>query len=182
MEKNRLPFKNNKNFKIAKNATYEQITDTLKNPKLKKYVIDDSTYLMINQVFDRIKETGYNKFSDIAKKFRDVIHDVNKKAPDDVVVYYLHHLENVHNSGKVKAKTAGKMLDDVLDIPSCFDIVLLAQAENNGKDHYFITQSDGFTPVKSPEGMFDDLKIPNDLEFIDKKIREFYDLINEEEK
>lgn len=79
---------------------------------------------MINQVFDRIKETGYGKFSDIAKKFRDIIHDVNKKAPDDVIVYYLHHLESVPNSGKFKAKTAGKMLDDVLDIPSCFDIRL----------------------------------------------------------
>lgn len=166
-----MPFENNKNFKIAKNATYKQIIQTLENPKLKKYVIDDSTFLMVNQVFDRIKETGYTKFSEIAKDFRDIIHIVNKKTPDDVVVYFMHHIETIPNTGKIKVKTAGKMLDDVLDIPSCFDIVLLTEVEN--KEHYFITQSDGYTPSKSPEGMFD-LKIPNDLEVVDKRIREFY--------
>ena len=57
VEKNRLPFE--KEFKIAKNATYAQINTALKNPKLKTYVIDDSTFLIINQVFDKAKETGY---------------------------------------------------------------------------------------------------------------------------
>lgn len=57
VEKNRLPFE--KEFKIAKNATYTQISNALKAPKLKTYVIDDSTFLIINQVFDRAKETGY---------------------------------------------------------------------------------------------------------------------------
>ena len=176
VEKNRLPFE--KQFKIAKNATYKQINEALKAPKLKTYIIDDSTFLIINQVFDRIKETGYNKFSEVAKSFRDLIHMVNKDVPDDVVVYFMHHIENVPNTGKVKVKTAGKMLDDVLDVPSCFDIVLLAQVEN--KEHFFITQSDGYSPVKSPEGMFD-YKIPNDLDLVNKRIREFYKLDNKEE-
>lgn len=176
VEKNRLPFE--KQFKIAKNATYKQINEALKAPKLKTYIIDDSTFLIINQVFDRIKETGYSKFSEVAKSFRDLIHTVNRDVPDDVVVYFMHHIENVPNTGKVKVKTAGKMLDEVLDIPSCFDIVLLAQVEN--KEHFFITQSDGYSPVKSPEGMFD-YKIPNDLDFVNKRIREFYKLDNKEE-
>jgi adenylate kinase family enzyme len=176
VEKNRLPFE--KQFKIAKNATYAQIKNALKNPKLKTYIIDDSTFLIINQVFDRAKETGYAKFTETAKEFRDLIHDVNKDVPDDVVVYFLHHVEDVPNTGKIKVKTAGKMLDDVLDVPSCFDIVLLAQVEN--KEHYFITQTDGYTPAKSPEGMFE-LKIPNDLNFVNKRIREFYKLDNKEE-
>ena len=177
VEKNRLPFE--KQFKIAKNATYKQINSALKNPTLKQYVIDDSTFLIINQVFDRAKETGYSKFTEIAKDFRDLIHTINKDVPDDVIVYFMHHLENVPNTSKVKVKTAGKMLDDVLDVPSCFDIVLLAQVEN--KEHFFITQSDGYTPVKSPEGMFD-LKIPNDLKIVDTKIREFYHLNKKEEE
>lgn len=176
VEKNRLPFE--KQFRIAKNATYKQINEALKAPKLKTYIIDDSTFLIINQVFDRIKETGYSKFSEVAKSFRDLIHTVNKDVPDDVVVYFMHHVENVPNTGKIKVKTAGKMLDDVLDVPSCFDIVLLAEVENN--EHYFITQSDGYSPVKSPEGMFD-LKIPNDLDLVNKRIREFYKLDNKEE-
>lgn len=173
VEKNRLPFQ--KQFKIVKNATYKQIHQALSNPTLKQYVIDDSTFLIINQVFDRAKEVGYSKFTDMAKEFRDLIHFVNKNLPDDVIVYFMHHIENVPNTGKIKVKTAGKMLDDVLDVPSCFDVVLLAQVEN--KEHCFITQSDGYTPAKSPEGMFDYI-IPNDLNIVDTRIREFYNLNN----
>lgn len=104
---------------------------------------------------------------------------VNHEVPDDVVVYFMHHIENVPNTGKIKVKTAGKMLDDVLDIPSCFDIVLLASVDN--KEHHFITQSDGFTPAKSPEGLFDEI-IPNDLKLVNDKIREFYNLDNKGEE
>lgn len=171
VEKNRLPFE--KQFKIAKNATYKDIYAALSNPKLKQYVIDDSTFLIINQVFDRAKEVGYTKFLDMAKDFRDLIHYVNKCVPEDVIVYFIHHVENVANTNKIKVKTAGKMLDDVLDVPSCFDVVLLAEVEN--KEHHFVTQSDGTTPCKSPENMFD-LTIPNDLSIVDKRIREFYNL------
>lgn len=57
IEKNRLPFANANKFKVAKNATYGDIRVALKNPSLKTYVIDDSTFLIINSLFDRIKET-----------------------------------------------------------------------------------------------------------------------------
>ena len=71
------------------------------------------------------------------------------------------------------------MLDEKLTIEGCFDIVLLTQIENN--EHYFLTQSDGNSTVKSPENMFD-LKIDNDLKMVDTKIREYYELNNKEEK
>lgn len=176
VEKNRLPFK--KNFKVAKNATYRQIIQVLSNPKLKKYVIDDSQYLLVNELFDRAKDTGYGKFTDMALNFRNLIHFVNRNLPDDVIVYFLHHTETDSNTGKVKAKTVGKMLDQNLTVEGCFDIVLLTSVEGN--EHTFITQSDGYTTAKSPEGMFD-VKIPNDLKLVDQKIREYYELGKEEE-
>lgn len=171
VEKNRLPFK--KAFKIAKNATYQQITRVLSNPQLKKYVIDDSQYLLVNEMFDRAKDTGYGKFTDMALNFRNLIHFINIKLPDDVIVYFLHHTEMDSNTGKIKAKTVGKMLDQNLTVEGCFDIVLLTSVE--GQEHYFITQSDGYTTAKSPEGMFD-LKIPNDLKAVDTAIRDYYEL------
>jgi hypothetical protein len=137
-------------------------------------VIDDSQYLMVNELFDRAKETGYQKFTDIALHFRNLIHYINHDLPDDVIVYFLHHTETDSNTGEIKAKTVGKMLDNALTVEGCFDIVLLASVEN--KEHFFITQSDGYTTAKSPEGMFDDLKIPNDLNYVDTKIREYYGL------
>lgn len=171
VEKTRLPFK--KGFKIVKNATYPIIMKALSNPTLKAYVIDDSQYLLVNEMFDRAKEVGYNKFTDIALNFRNLIHYINQKLPDDIIVYFLHHTEFDNITGKLKAKTIGKMLDDKLTVEGCFDIVLLTQIEN--ENHYFLTQNDGNSTIKSPEDMFD-LKINNDLKLVDTKIREYYKL------
>lgn len=171
VEKGRLPFK--KEFKVAKNATYEKICSSLKKPNLKTYVIDDSQYLMVNELFDKAKDTGYGKFTDMALHFRDLIHIINHQVPDDVIVYFLHHTEQDNNTGRTKAKTIGKMLDQQLTVEGCFDIVLLTSCE--GTEHYFITQSDGYTTAKSPEGMFE-LKIPNDLKAVDTAIREYWNL------
>lgn len=172
VEKNRLPFKAN-GCAFIPNATYETIGEALKEGKYKSYVIDDSQYLLVNEFFDRAKETGYQKFSDIAIRFRNMLHFINKNLPDDVIVYFLHHVEIDSNTGKVKAKTVGKMLDNQLTVEGCFDIVLLTK--NEGGQHTFITQSDGFTTAKSPEDMFEK-EIPNDLKLVDSKIREYYGL------
>lgn len=177
VEKSLLPFK--KNFKIAKHADYKTIMSCFKGgTKLKKYIIDDSQYLLVNELFDKAKDTGYGKFTDIAVHFRDLIHYINHNLPDDVIVYFLHHSETDTNTGKIKAKTVGKMLDNQLTVEGCFSIVLLCAAE--GTEHYFITQSDGYTTSKSPEGMFD-VKIPNDLKAVDTAIREYYSLNESEE-
>ena len=176
VEKSLLPFRN-KGFKVAKNATYSMIMNALKNPQLKAYVIDDSQYLMVNEFFDRAKDTGYQKYTDIGLHFRNLVHHINQNLPDDVIVYFLHHTEIDSNTGKTKAKTVGKMLDTYLTVEGCFNIVLQAVAE--GKEHYFLTQSDGSNTAKSPEEMFD-VKIANDLNFVDNAIREYYGLANKE--
>lgn len=177
VEKPFLPFK--KDFKVAKNATYQTLAVAFKDPQLKAYVIDDSQYLLVNELFDKAKDTGYGKFTDIAVNFRNLIHYINKNLPDDVIVYFLHHTETDSNTGKIKAKTVGKMLDNQLTVEGCFGIVLLCTTE--GTEHCFITQSDGYTTAKSPEGMFE-LKIPNDLKFVDTKIREYYGLNKKEDQ
>lgn len=171
VEKGRLPFKGD--FKVKKRATYKDIAGIFKEPKLKRYVIDDAQYLMVNELFDRAKEVGYQKYTDLAISFRNLIHGINYSLPDDVIVYILHHTETDSNTGKVKAKTVGKMIDQYLTLEGCFDIVLLA--ETDGKEHYFITQSDGNTTAKSPYGMFPE-KIDNDLQKVDEAIRDFWGL------
>ena len=172
VEKGRLPFKGD--FKVKKRATYKDINVIFKEPKLKRYVIDDSQFLMVNQLFDRAKEVGYQKYTDLAVDMRNLVHNVNYLLPDDVIVYFLHHTETDPNTGRIKAKTVGKMIDQYLTLEGCFDIVLLA--ETDGKEHYFITQSDGTTTAKSPYGMFDSIRIDNDLAAVDAKVREFWGL------
>lgn len=171
-----LPFK--KQLKKVNNATYTDIFKALNAPKLKRYVIDDSQYLMAFEMFDRAKETGYNKFTDVALNFRTLVDRIIRNTPDDVIVYFLHHTETT-DTGKIKAKTSGKMLDNQLTLEGLFSIVLLCKTEGN--EHYFETQSDGNTTCKSPMEMFE-MKIDNDLKMVDAKIREYYELNREEDK
>lgn len=173
-----LPFR--KEMVICNNATYAQITKTLKEPKLKTYVVDDSQYLMAFESFDHAKETGYGKFTNMAINFKNMI-DLARLAPDDVIVYLLHHTE-LDESGRTKAKTLGKMLDNQLTLEGMFSIVLICQTE--GSEHYFITNSDGTNPAKTPMDMFEEQRIDNDLKLVDTTIREYWNLneTREEEK
>lgn len=170
-----LPFR--KKLPQINNATYDAIYKVLKSPKLKTYVIDDSQYLMAFESFDHAKETGYGKFTNMALNFRNLIDFIVRGTPNDVIVYMLHHTE-VTDDGKVKAKTLGKMLDNQLTVEGLFSIVLMATVE--GSEHYFITNSDGTNPAKSPMEMFEP-KIDNDLKFVDTTIREYYGM-NENKK
>lgn len=166
-----LPFR--KKLKVANNATYSMIMKSLGAPSLKTYVIDDSQYLLAFEFFDRAKETGYQKFTDIALNFRNLIQFVITQTPPDVIVYFLHHLER-SDDGHTKAKTIGKMLDEKLTVEGLFSIVLMAQTD--GKDHWFLTQNDGYNTVKAPMEMFADAKIDNDLKMVDQTIRDYYEM------
>lgn len=165
-----LPFR--KQLKIVNGAGYSIIYKGLTNPKLKAYVIDDSQYLMAFESFDRAKETGYGKFTDIALNFRGLIDFVIRSTPKDVIVYFLHHTETTE-IGKIKAKTIGKMLDNQLTVEGLFSIVLLCKTD--GTRHWFETQSDGYSTAKSPMEMFEK-EIDNDLKFVDTTIREYWGL------
>lgn len=164
-----LPFR--KKLEIVKNADYAAIGKKLAQNEKKVYVIDDSQYLLAFEMFDRAKETGYTKFTDIAIRFRNMLDFVIKKMPDDVIVYFLHHIETTE-TGKIKAKTIGKMLDNQLTIEGLFSIVLIC--ETDGKNHKFVTQSDGYTTAKSPMDMLP-LEMDNDLKAVDTAIREYYE-------
>lgn len=165
-----LPFR--KKLPVVNNATYGTILKVLSNPGLKKYVIDDSQYLMAFESFDHAKEVGYAKFTNMALNFYNLIHFIVTRTPDNLIVYFLHHTE-LSEDGRIKAKTLGKMLDNQLTLEGLFSIVLLCQVE--GTEHFFITNSDGTSPAKSPMEMFE-MRIDNDLAFVDKTIREYYQM------
>ena len=179
VEKGRLPFKSDlKVVKLKKfsseeyspaqinAARYSWLEMVIKASKAKSIVIDDSQYLLANELFDRANEKGYDKFTSMAANFRDLIHFVNELEDDNKIVYFLHHSE-LDADGKEKVKTIGKMLDEKLCVEGCFDIVIYCQ------DNKFFTQSNGQSVAKTPEGMFD-LEIPNDLKFVDTTIRKYY--------
>ena len=156
----------------SRRVNYDDIRAMLARGKYKTYVIDDSQYLMAFEELDRAKETGYNKFTEMALNFSGLVRYIIEFLPADTVVYFLHHTETTE-TGKVKAKTVGKMIDSKLTLEGLFSIVLLCEASADG--HHFITQSDGYTTAKSPMEMFDKV-IDNDLAMVDATIREYWNL------
>lgn len=169
-----LPFRK----KLPKKATsdYGVIMEGIAKSPKKAFAIDDSQYLLCFESFAKAKDTGYGKFTDMALHFYNLVQFVIRQTPPDVIVYFLHHTETDSNTGKVKAKTIGKMLDSQLTLEGLFAIVLYCVTD--GKNHKFITQSDGYTTAKSPMEMFD-LTIDNDLKAVDQVIREYYELTKE---
>ena len=181
VEKGRLPFKTDiKTVKVPKDPTggeaqsaaqinqakYSWINSVITKSKAKSVVIDDSQYLLVNELFDRAYEKGFDKFNSLAVKFRDLIHFVNELEEEDKIVYFLHHSE-IDEDGRAKVKTVGKMLDSTLTVEGCFDIVIYC------KDYKFFTQSNGISTAKSPEDMLP-LEMPNDLKAVDDAIRDYY--------
>lgn len=168
-----LPFRNTNGLVTVNKATYSMIKSAVVTPNRLSYVIDDAQYLMAFESFDKVNITGYTKFSEMAKNYEEMLRTIQEDTSPDTIVYVLQHIET-DETGKVKAKTLGKMLDQQLTIEGLFSIVLLAKADE--RRHYFVTQSDGTNPCKSPMGMFDDVEIDNDLKMVDDTIREYYGL------
>ena len=170
-----LPFRGK--VKTIKNATYRTIAEELSKLQYKTYIIDDSQYLMCFDMFSTAKDKGYEKFTDMALRFYTLLQYIIQKLPPDVIVFFNHHIET-NDSGKVKAKTIGKMIDEKLTLEGLFSIVLMCRSD--GTRHFFETQTDGFTPAKTPIGMFEQREIDNDIKLVEKTIREYYDDFKEE--
>lgn len=165
-----LPFR--RKLPTCATSDYNKIMSVIHQSQKKVFAIDDSQYLMAFESFARAKDVGYQKYTDFALNFYNLVQFVIRQTPPDVVVYFLHHTETDSNTGKLKAKTMGKMLDTQLTLEGLFSIVLLCTTD--GQRHTFITQSDGNTTAKSPMEMFP-AEIENDLKSVDKTIREYYE-------
>ena len=174
-----LPFRNQ--LKTVNTDNYEDVVKTIIAAKAKALVIDDAQYLMANEFMRTAKVTGYQKFTDLALNFWNLIQVVINNLPPDKIVYFLAHVERDAN-GNEKMKTIGKLLDEKITIEGLFTIVLKTVVQDR---HYqFATQTNGQDTVKTPMGMFDDLLIENDLKMVDSSIREYYGISesNKEEK
>ena len=167
-----LPFRGGGLLHRADNVSYSTIMSNMAKKKFKCYVIDDSQYLLAFELFGRTSEKGYDKFTEMAVHFYNLIQFVIQQMPADCIVYFLHHTEEI--DGKLKAKTIGKMLNEKLTVEGLFSIVLMAK--NIDGRHVFLTRSDGSDTVKTPMEMFAEPEIDNDLKAVDSAIREYYNM------
>ena len=172
-----LPFKSwkanyteGKGGNIFKSTNSDEICQIMhaiseKRPEIKTIVIDDAQYIMSYEYMNRALEKGFQKFSEMAKNMFEVL-ITPERLRSDLTVIYLAHSEDVSANGftKTRMKTVGKMLDSAITLEGLFTVVLLAGSykAEDGMHYVFLTQSDGTTIAKSPEGLFETLSIEND--------------------
>ncbi len=166
-----LPFRSQ--IKTFNSDNYMQIEKALKANEKRSAVIDDCQYLMANEFMRNAKVTGYQKFTDIAKNFWDLVQMVIRELPEDMIVYFLGHIDRDQN-GNEKFKTIGKMLDEKITVEGMFTVVLKTSVQDGR--YLFSTRNSGADTVKSPIGMFDEPYIDNDLKMVDTAIREYYNI------
>jgi hypothetical protein len=167
-----LPFK--AGFPGASTDNYDEIKNILQKSRAASIVIDDAGYLLTN-AFMRGHAGKANKFdfyNELADSFWSLIEHI-KTLDKQKIVYVIMH-EEESESGTVKPKTLGKLLDNTVCVEGLFTIVLRS-LYCEGK-YVFSTQTNGQDVAKSPIGMFAGQYIENDLAAVDKRIRDFYSI------
>lgn len=107
-----LPFKGGRKFTTLDGVTdSRKICNFLKEQAAdgkKMLIVDDFQYILAVPYMKRIKETGWDKYNDFGANYFDII-QVCQELPEDVVVYYLTHIETLDN-GLSTVKLIGKLL------------------------------------------------------------------------
>ena len=150
---------------------------------IKNIIIDDVTYVMRKEYFKTAKVSGYNKFVDIGAHFQSIISTIESMR-EDLNVFLLMHCEEIVSDNVIvgyKASTIGKLIDNSYNPVEVVPMLLFSSVkydESKKPVYGFYTHRciEGTVeiPAKSPEGMFEEDFIPNDLGFVVNKMNEYY--------
>lgn len=189
-----LPFKGSRKLYNSENRNYYALKDyneiikymeSASNnlPNIHNIIIEDATYVMRIEFFNRASEVGYNKFTELADHFRKIIAK-GSSLRKDINVFLILHSEPVVTDGTLvgyKVATVGKLLDEKYNPLENVTVTLFAQPkfDEEGNPQYgFWTKKrkigDIELPAKSPDGLFEEEFIPNDLKYVVDKMNEYY--------
>jgi hypothetical protein len=188
--KKELPFKGSEKLYNTEKKNYKEVDDaneitrllkviSEKAPHVKNIIIEDSNYIMGFNMVAKATETGFTKFSVMAKDMVDLFRTA-RLLRDDITVFYLTHPETIEDGGEIigyKIKTAGKLIDNQVLLEGLLTVCLYTNVEEkkDGTAEYsFITNRYKKFPAKSPDGMFEEIKIPNDLQLVADSVTEYY--------
>ena len=188
--KKELPFRGSEKIYNSESKNYKEIEDaneisrllktiSEKAPHIKNIIIEDSNYIMGFNMVNKATETGFTKFSIMAKDMVDLFRTA-RQLRDDVTVFYLTHPEEIMDGQEVighKIKTAGKLIDNQVLLEGLLTVCLYTNVEENkdGTANYqFLTNRYRKYPAKSPDGMFEEIKIPNNLQLVADSLTNYY--------
>lgn len=190
----RLPFKGSASMYNAENKNLfnlENYTDVIhylelidsKATHVKNIVLDDSIFVMRKEFFSRAKEAGYGKFTELAAHFQQIIAKC-ETLRENLNVFFILHSEDIVSDGAIvgfKVATVGKMLDSQYNPIEVVPMVLYSAIKYDNKG---VAQFGFYThackegnieiPAKTPDGMFEEDFIPNDLGVVVKAMDEYY--------
>lgn len=189
----KLPFKGSGNlYSIDKKnlfrvEDYQQMINLLQacnaQPHVKNIILDDCIYIMRKEYFKRAKEAGYAKYTELAQHFQQII-STCEQMRDDINVFMILHSEDVQSEKTTvgyKVSTIGQLLDSQYNPIEVVPMVLYSaiKFDEKGNPTYgFYTHAtmEGTIqiPAKTPDEMFADDFIPNDLGAVVKAMNEYY--------
>lgn len=151
-------------------------------PEVKRAVIDTWSRTMTDFVMspDFRKKLGHDKWADLSGGQYDLFRIINNELRKDLIVYLMAHTETYFNDvGLLCEKVAvqGKQLEKFW--PESFSSIVLytevKSAPGMDPEFYFRTKNSGADTCKTPIGMFEDALVPNDLNYVEKIIRQYYE-------
>lgn len=188
-----LPFKGSRALYSAQNknlANLDKWDDVVEfieyisssRPHITTLVIDDARFIVEKELFRRAKETSYGKFTEMAAHFQKII-ETAENARGDLNVVLMLHDDDVISDGAVvakKVKMSGKMIEDHYNplevVPIC--LYCKPSMEKTSATYQFYTHKcmvgTAEIPAKTPEDMFTENTIPNDLALVFKAMDEYY--------
>ena len=190
----RLPFKgsnalyNKENKNIFQKETYTDIISLVQNISdkatyVKNIILEDLIYVMRKEYFSRAREVGYGKYTELAQHFQQII-STCEKLREDLNVFMILHSEDVQSDKTTtgyKVSTVGNLVDNCYNPLEVVPMVLYSSVkyDDKGNTQYgFYTHrcKEGVVeiPAKTPDEMFDEDFIPNDLGYVVKKMNEYY--------
>lgn len=189
----KLPFKgsdalyNAEKKNLFRIEDYQQMISLLQacngQPHVKNIILDDCIYIMRKEYFKRAKETGYGKYTELAQHFQQII-STCEQMRGDINVFMILHSEDVQSDKTAvgyKVSTIGQLIDNQYNPMEVVPMVLYSaiKFDEKGKPTYgFYTHAtmEGTIqiPAKTPNEMFDEDFIPNDLGAVVRAMNEYY--------
>lgn len=155
----------------------QKIVAAMQRTEKEVIVIDDFQYILANEFMRRVTDVevgnaAFAKYNEIARHAWDILMAASGLS-DSKRVYILSH-SSTDDFGKTKIKTIGKLLDEKIVMEGLVTIVLRTDVSDG--EYTFTTRNSGRDTVKSPMGLFDADRVPNDLAAVDSAIAAFYDI------
>jgi hypothetical protein len=156
-----------------------------KRSDITNIVVEDLTHFqtakITSQEFRNRKQgnEAFAKWQDLAADVKDNLLPENIGELDrDVYLIHVYHAEE-NDANELDIKVVGKMLKEKIDLASYYNYVLYTtvlpyDSSKDPSDRFkFVVNNDGVHLAKTPKGLFTDMYIPNDINAVITRIKEF---------